>query len=239
MILHSKSSLFRWIERDVIPSEVGTIFEGAVAANKYDAANYRFGVGLSTGASTDVISGIMMSPRKTFNTNIKVEKIVVASSSVAVVLSKLATSVAAFLVSTGAKVATTSSVPSSTNIQTGTDATTGNTTLLFDASMVGSTFFAVYSYAMTTADSAYAFGEQYGSMQPVDVTGKIGVIHSGIVYSNAIDPTAAWAGSAKVKFIAGGLITDGANAATGVVPTNVEIISAPTPDVPFVGIVIK
>ena len=239
MILNSKTSLFRWISRNVIPAEVSTIFEGAAAVNKYDAANYRFGVGLSTGATTDVLSGILMSPRKTFNTNIKVEKVTVASSSVAVVLSKVATGISALLLSTGAKVATTSGAASSTNIQTGTDATTGNTSLLFDASMVGSVFFVTYSYTMTTQDAAYAFGEQYGSQFPVDVTGKCGVIHSGEVWTNAIDPTASWAASPSVKVIAGGLLTNGGNAATGITPTNVEVIGLPTSDVPYLGIVIK
>ncbi len=238
MILYSRSSIERVIPRAVVASDLANIFDGCALINAYDAANYRFGVKRSGGAATDHFAGIARSPRKHFNSNVKVEKLTVANTT-AVVLQRTAVAISAIRADTGAQVAISAGAVSTTNIQSGTDASTGNTTLAFDVSFVGVSFFVTYSYAITNDQAAVLFGESYSPRYPNDTTGDVGVIQRGLVFTNAIDPTANWAASPKVKIIASGLFTDGANAAVGVVPTNLEVMTLPTADVPYVGLVIK
>lgn len=238
MILQSKSSFFRFVPRDVVAADLPNVFEGCALVNSYDAANYRFGVKRSGGSANDWFSGIAMSPRKTFNSNIKVEKLTIASTA-AIVLQRTALAVAVSGVADGAQIAVSTSAAAADNIQSGTDTATGHTTLAFHSSHVGLTFFVVYSYTITAAEAAGLFGENYGSRFPVDATGKVSAIQNGIVFTNAFDPTANWAASPKVKIVAGGLFTDGASSATGATPSNVEVAYLPTADVPYVGLVIK
>ncbi len=193
------------------------------------------------GTTTDVFNGIAIAPKKEFLIDTFIDQVVVPASPYVVLLSHTTSNTAligAFDLATNAMVTVSSSAASSTNIQYGTDAATGLTSLTFDSTHVGVTFNITYQYTMTLTQESVKYGDSYPGWTQLEQLGRTGVISNGIVATNCFDPLANWsvANTPKVKCIANGLFTsaDGGGAsAAGFVPANVIVTAVPTFLVPW------
>ena len=112
---------------------------------------------------------------------------------------------------------------------------TGNQTLTFNAAQAGASVTVTYAYAPTVAQVNAMVGEgtYFGATQPTDVTGTIGLIRRGLVYTNQFDPSIDFtAANAQVRVGANGLLTT-----AGVGPLiNGLVYELPTSDFPFLGV---
>lgn len=225
-------------EYGVLAADQATLVAGMAVAPVFEASstldqNYPGLIGKAKktdGTTTDTLLGVAIAPKKTGGTNLKIDQIVVPASPYVVLLSKTATgTIGAFRNDTGAAITVSGSAASGSNIQSGTDSTTGLTSLTFDSSFAGVTFNIVFNYTMTALEDEFTFGESYPGWTQLDQLGKTGVLTNGRVATNNFSTTANWYTGAvpKVKCIAGGLFTD-SGSGTGFVPTNVNIISLPT-----------
>lgn len=218
-------------EHDVLAAEVGSVFAGCALVFALEG-----GVGKvkrAGGATTDRLAGICMAPIRNYSIGTKIEQIVVPASPYTVVLQRpiSGSSVGAFKNTDGSLVAVSASAASTTNIQKTTDASTGNGALVFDSSFAGQTFNVVYPYVLSSVEVQAKIGNPYPGLSATDVLNKCGVFKIGRIATNAFDPLANWYSGTNfpnVKIIAGGLFTDQANGATGVVPTNVTVVEVPT-----------
>jgi hypothetical protein len=225
------------VPRPVLAADLALVSEGQALVACIEAGVPK--VKRSTGSTTERLFGISLAPRRSFTQNMKSEVLVVPTGGGTLLLSKTVLgNIGAFNATTFAEVAVTSSDASSTNIQSGTDATTGLTSLTFDPSMAGLTFNVNYIYVMSPNEEQGVNGNPYPGFAPSDVLGQVGVFRIGQIWVNNIDPAANWyaAGNGQVKVIAGGLFTNSDNAATGFIPSNVDVISYPGAYSPWLGL---
>lgn len=232
MILWNRSTMALSAERDVIAAEAGLIEEGHALITAKEGGIGK--VKRSTAGTGEFFTGVAMGARRAFTVGTKVEDIVGDTS--AVLLKKAATgSIGAFRKDTGAAITVSASAASTTNIQSGTDSATGQTTLTFHTDHDGVEFTVVYNYTMTSSEESIQVGDTPGQFA-VGILGKVGVFYAGIVYTDKISPTANWyAALNTVKIVANGLFTD-SGSGTGTVLTNAEILAVPTSDVPYLGL---
>lgn len=236
MILGSKTNMGYSVERDVLSSEVGSVFAGCALVTVLEKGIGK--VKRSGGSTSDRLAGICMAPVRNYSIGMKIEKIVVPASPYTVVLQRpiSGSAVGAFKDSDGTLVAVSASAASSSNIQKTTDSASGNGALVFDSSFAGETFNVVYPYVLSNVELQSRVGNPYPGFTQADVLGKTGVFKIGRIAVDAYDPLANWYSGSNfpnVKIIAGGLFTDQGNSATGVVPANVEIVEVPTLNSPW------
>lgn len=236
MILGSKTNMGYSVERDVLSSEVGSVFAGCALVTVLEKGIGK--VKRSGGSTSDRLAGICMSPVRNYSIGMKIEKIVVPASPYTVVLQRpiSGSAVGAFKDSDGTLVAVSASAASSSNIQKTIDSASGNGALVFDSSFAGETFNVVYPYVLSNVELQSRVGNPYPGFTQADVLGKTGVFKIGRIATDAYDPLANWYSGSNfpnVKCIAGGLFTDQGNSATGVVPANVEIVEVPTLNSPW------
>ena len=222
-------------ERPVSSVSLPIISEGLGLVSTFEGGVNK--VGLATGSTTDVFEGICLAPRKTFSLNAKTESVVAPAGGGIVLLTRTAalsggSGIGVYNASTYAEVVASSAAVSPTNIQTGTDGTTGLTTLNFDPSLAGVTFWVSYQYVMNAIELQGSYGDSpgagQGSFAATDLLGQTGVFKIGQVALNNFDPTANWASSGgKVKLVANGMWTDSNNTKTGIVPGNITVIQYP------------
>lgn len=230
------------VERPVVNAEVALISEGMALVSAVENGIAK--VKRSSGNSADRFQGVALAPRRTFASNAKTESVVVPAGGGAVLLSKTAASnvIGAYRADTYAAVTVSAAAASASNIQYGTDATTGLTTLTFDSSFAGVTFIVSYNYTMSASEEQGLFGNAYAGFAPSDLLYQTGVFKIGRILVNNYDPQANWWGAAAglgVKIIANGIFTDASNSAPGVSPSNVEIFQLPSATSPWLGLEIR
>lgn len=112
---------------------------------------------------------------------------------------------------------------------------TGNQTLTFNAAQAGASVTVTYAYSPTViqAQAMVGDGAYFGSAQPSDVTGTIGLIRRGLIYTSNFDPAIDFtAVNAALKVGANGIVsTAGSGPAI-----NGLVYELPTADFPFLGI---
>lgn len=236
MINWTKTNMGYSVERDVLAAEAGSVFAGCALVTVLEGGIGK--VKRSGGSTSDRLAGVCMAPVRNYSIGMKIEKIVVPASPYTVVLQRpiSGSAVGAFKDSDGTQVTVSGSAASSTNIQKGTDAASGNGSLAFDSSFAGVTFNVVYPYVLSNVEVQSKVGNPYPGLTQADVLGKTGVFKIGRIATNAFDPLANWYSGVNFpnpKVIAGGLFTDSGSASTGVVPTNVEIVEVPTLNSPW------
>ena len=175
-------------ERPVSSVSLPIISEGLGLVSTFEGGVNK--VGLATGSTTDVFEGICLAPRKTFSLNAKTESVVAPAGGGIVLLTRTAalsggSGIGVYNASTYAEVVASSAAVSPTNIQTGTDGTTGLTTLNFDPSLAGVTFWVSYQYVMNAIELQGSYGDSpgagQGSFAATDLLGQTGVFKIGQV----------------------------------------------------------
>jgi hypothetical protein len=230
-------------EHPVLASQLATVAEGMALVNTVSSAALPTGspvVRPSAGSTTQPLIGIAMMPRRA-TTNFIAVSVTAPVGAGTILLPNTVTGTIGAMNPIGAMVAVSSGAASSTNIQSGTDATTGLTNLTFDATdcgYQGGTFTIFYNYTMTTQETLARFGTYTPGPYPSDMIGSIGVLRIGRVATNCVAADANWIAAAdgKVKVIANGLFTSsdgGVSTAAGIVPANVDVISFPTTSYPW------
>lgn len=114
----------------------------------------------------------------------------------------------------------------------------GLTTLTFNANSAGQQVYVVYLYALTAQQAAALVGDGILATQASDVTGTIGVIQRGIVYTSNYDPVQDWGATDinNITIAAGGIFTRGG---TGAPCPRVLVHTVPTGDQPFLGLMLS
>lgn len=111
---------------------------------------------------------------------------------------------------------------------------TNNQTVTFDAANAGAVVTVTYRYNLTVLQAEQFTGDGYTLNPPANVTGTIGVIQKGTVFVSNFDTSVFW-GSGTVTSItlgANGIFTVGGTGAS----VNANVFSAPTADVPYLGL---
>lgn len=242
MINYDKTNMVFATERQVQTVEIPLISSGMALVGVLEGGIGK--VRRSTGATTDQFVGIAMAPKRSFDLNTRIDQVVVpATAPYVVLLTRTATgSIGAYNNTTGVEITVSNAIASAINIQNGTDATTGLTNLTFDVSLAGQTFNIAYAYIPSTIEDTALWGNPYPGAAPSDVLGQTGVFRIGRIGVNNFDPLANWYSGVNfpgVKIIAGGKFTDSGNAATGVIPTNVDIVEVPTSASPWLVLEIR
>lgn len=106
-------------------------------------------------------------------------------------------------------------------------------TLTFDSSAAGAVVTLTYNYAPTVQQAQALFGDGLaGHTTPAAITGTIGLIRQGTVYTTNFDPLVDWSTNPAMKVIANGLI-----GTSGSGPTiNGRVVEVPSADSPYLGI---
>lgn len=120
---------------------------------------------------------------------------------------------------------------------TATDYAITGSVITLHSSFAGKTVVVTYNYNITLAEATQA-GFHFDTFRHYDLVAipTIGVISSGIVYTDQYDPTVDWtaaSGSNPVKLSAGGKVTLGG---AGTAIPSVFVAEAPNPDNPFLGL---
>ena len=230
-------------EHTVLSTQLSTIAEGMAIVSAVSPASSSGGLAVvkaSAGSTTQTLLGVAMMPRRA-TTNLQMVTVTAPVGGGTVLLPNTVTGSIGAMNPAGALVTVSSSAASSSNIQSSTDSTTGLTALTFDATDAGysgGVFTVTYNYTMSTQETLARFGTYTPGPYPSDMIGQIGVFRQGRIAVNDLDPLANWMGAAdaRVKIIASGLWTSsdgGSGSAAGIVPTNVDVISFPTPSYPW------
>jgi len=103
----------------------------------------------------------------------------------------------------------------------------------FDASAAGKVVTFTYSYAPTVQQVQYLFGDGVaGHTTAAAVTGTIGLIRRGLVYTSNFDPVVDWATNPAIKVLPNGII--GSSGSGPTIPG--YVYEVPSADSPFLGI---
>jgi hypothetical protein len=230
-----------WAEgRPIVKAQIPLITEGMGMVSAFENGIVK--AQPATGATTDGFIGIAMGPRKTFQSDALIESVVVpASGPYTVLLKNTAVGTVGVYGVSGALIASTSSAASTTNVQATVDSTTGLTLLTFDSSFAGAAFNVAYNYTMSQVQSA-KFGVPSIGPFAEETLGAAQMFLIGRIVVNNFSPTANWYASGALvgpKLVAGGIWTDPANAATGIIPANVRVVAIPTPANPWLTLEVR
>jgi hypothetical protein len=170
------------------------------------------------------------------STGVWVDTLVVGSTVPTVTLTQVPTATTTVsVVLSGAQLTQVGSAPTSAQYTIGG---TNNQTLTFNAANAGQTVVVTYRYALTVQQAEIFVGDGVaGGYSPSTVTGTVGSIERGIVFTSDFNTSVYW-GAGNVTNItgaAGGLYTTGGSGAavTG------TVYQIPTQDIPFLGIYFK
>lgn len=108
----------------------------------------------------------------------------------------------------------------------------GGTQFVHHAGQAGLVMTITYKYAPTALELMLEDKLSFPSFAPSGVTGTMGAILKGEVYTDQFDANAAWSASSTVKLGYGGLLTDTGSGAT----VTCTVIHTPTVECPFLGI---
>lgn len=110
------------------------------------------------------------------------------------------------------------------------------TTITFNTAEAGKTYYVTYRYTLTVDQARMRFGDGswYGSGAPTSATQSIGVIKSGIVYTDMFTTQDNWsaANAGTIKVGANGYFQIGGTGAT----VQGSVRETPTPDFPWLGL---
>ena len=110
---------------------------------------------------------------------------------------------------------------------------TNNQTFTFDSTLAGHAMAFTYAYAPTVAQAQALVGNGWLGEQPSTVTGTIGLIRRGLIYTNNFDPSADYsAPNVVIKLANNGVFTVGGNGP--VVPA--DVYEMPSADYPYLGL---
>lgn len=90
-----------------------------------------------------------------------------------------------------------------------------------------------YKYALTVVQRVALYGNEQPGGYAGDYVGQIGVVKAGVIYISEFDASKNWNAATAIKLAPNGQITD--QSGTGAV-INAIVISAPTQNVPYLGI---
>lgn len=183
-----------------------------------------FGVAPSAGTSGEKFMGVSVSMQMTITSLARVEEYVVPSGLVVTLDRTPSSGTLSVYDLTSAAV-----VPASS---TGAWSLSG-ATLTLTATELGHTILCRYKYAPTAAESQLIQGDIYPGGAAGYVTGSVGVIKNGTVFTSEFDSTVNWnAANPTVTSGAAGQFTVGGNGAT--VPC--VVVNVPNVDSPYLGL---
>lgn len=109
---------------------------------------------------------------------------------------------------------------------------TNNQTLTFPSTAAGLTFTVTYRFNLSILQAEMFTGDGYIVNAPSNVTGTIGVIQKGVIFTSNFDTSIYWGGVSSITVGAGGIFTSGGSGAT----VQATVFSQPTTDVPYLGL---
>jgi hypothetical protein len=116
---------------------------------------------------------------------------------------------------------------------TGDEFSVSGATLTFPSTAAGAVVTVTYAYNPTVVQVEYLFGDGVaGQTTAAAVTGTIGLIRRGILYTSNFDPVVDWSTNPAMKVINGGLIGTGGSGAS--IPG--YVVEVPSTDSPYLGI---
>jgi hypothetical protein len=186
-----------------------------------------------TGTANAVHAGAALSVFTRPSTMVYVDVLPVGTNPYTVVLSQTPTAATVVTVTIGGVAYTYGAgTPGATGFQVN-----GNV-LTFNSAASGLTATVTYRYNITVAQAEMFVGDGVaGGYSPSAVTGTIGVIQRGVIFTSDFD-TSKYCGAGNVSNItvgAGGLYTVGGAGA----PVVGTVIQIPTGDIPFLGLFIR
>lgn len=222
-----------------VSDTASTIEEGAFLTGVMEDGKFK--VAPCAGAAGEVFAGIAWGYFTSPTTAPMTETGKVDSSAYTFVMSQLPTAATAVRVYKGVVDPITGTVTAGSPITvsaattapaSGTVNIAGNT-LTFNADMAGQPVLITYRYALTAQQAASYVGDGITQTLGADVSGTIGVIERGRIFTSNFDTSVDWtAASPKITLAAGGFITIGG---TGTA-INGRIYALPTAESPFLGI---
>lgn len=242
MLLHPKC---RFVETTEWPiaSTAATLFEGMALINiSTTATAFSSGATTSTigavkesaGGAGEVFAGFALNVNRLPTTATMVEKVTVPAVTpftVTLLNTPLTPSTTTSVVTTDGVTA----LVFNAGVASGQYNLVG-TTVTFNTAQAGISYYVVYRYTPSQAQARYLFGDGsvVGPLAPADITGTVGVIRAGIVYTDAFDPSKNWFANAigDVTSGAGGLLTRAGSGAT----VRAQVIAAPSVDFPYLGL---
>jgi hypothetical protein len=113
--------------------------------------------------------------------------------------------------------------------------TVSGNTLTFDAAQAGQVFTATYGGNITVAQAIQLVGDGYiGTTRPSDVTGTIGLIRQGVIYTSNFNPGVDYSDPSIVLRVGPNGIVDPSYTAGPVIPGYVKEL--PSAEVPYLGL---
>ena len=170
------------------------------------------------------------------STGVWVDTLVIGTTLPTVTLTQIPTATTTVsVVLNGVALTSTASAPTTSQYVIGG---TNNQTLTFNTANAGLTVVVTYRYALTVQQAELFVGDGVaGGYSPSTVTGTVGVIERGVVFTSNFNTSVYW-GAGNITNItgaSGGLYTSGGSgcAVTG------TVYQIPTQDIPFLGIYFK
>ncbi len=181
----------------------------------------------TAGSFAGIAFGYFMRP----STMAVVDTLTVPSTSPYTVnLSQAPNNIAAITVVTGSTVYT-----QVTTAPTGNEYSIGginNQVLTFPSTAAGLTFSVTYRQNLSILQAEMFTGDGYIVNSPSNVTGTIGVIQKGIIYTSNFDTSVYWGAATSVTVGANGIFTSGGSGAT----VQATVYAQPTTDVPYLAL---
>jgi len=190
----------------------------------------------TTGTSGAYFAGIALNVFTRPSTGVWIDTLVVGSTTPTVTLSQIPTAASTISVVVGTtQYSQVGSAPTSTQYTVGG---TNNQTLTFNTAAAGQTVVVTYRYNLTIQQAEIFVGDGVaGGYSPSSVTGTVGCIERGIVFTSDFNTSVYW-GAGNITNItgaSGGLLTTGG---TGCAVTG-TVYQIPTTDIPFLGVYFK
>ena len=98
---------------------------------------------------------------------------------------------------------------------------------------VGATIRATYKYALTVVQARALQGDVQPGGNAGDYVGQIGLAKRGVIFTSEFDTSVNWATATGIKLAANGRVTNQAGAGATI---NAYVVSAPTQEIPFLGL---
>jgi len=114
----------------------------------------------------------------------------------------------------------------------GTDYNISGTTLTFNAADAGKVVTVTYAYSPSAAQIQYAFGDAFANASASAVTGTIGLIRRGLIYTTNFDPVQDYLTNPTLRVQANGMVGVGGSGPL----VNGYVYEVPSADNPYLGI---
>ena len=191
-----------------------------------------------TPTNTDICLGVAMTTFTTPTYNVSVAEYTIPSASpytLTLPFTPIAGTIQVYFTSNNTSL--TSETTAAAVIATGEYNLTGATMTFFSAD-AGKTVMVVYKYSLTVVQAQALVGTGVpGGTWPSNVTGSIGVIQRGLVYTSMYDTSVNWATATTAKVANGMFIASSGTGAS--LASNCYIAQIPTVASPFLGVAIR